>query len=103
MSNWRLEIVPYCDSLFGRTVLGYLMQSDVGGTDVDALPEDTEMVYSEFVEALVAMVYYKIPSPYTPYKARLEVLLDQMLITPLIDKLKLKVVKGKTQGKKNKK
>ena len=54
------------------------MLDDASFSLEDALEDNSEMIYQEFLEGLVALAHFRSPDPFTPLGTRTEQLLIQL-------------------------
>ena len=51
---------------------------DEAGSLEDALESNQELIYQEFLEAIVALAHFRLPDPFVPLSSRVSTMLDAM-------------------------
>jgi hypothetical protein len=51
---------------------------DEAGSLEDALESNQELIYQEFLEAIVALAHFHFPDPFVPVSSRVSKILDKM-------------------------
>jgi hypothetical protein len=79
------KLDAHIDSKTADRIFEAVQQADVRGESAEF-----EMSYSEFLEAVCTMAFYKLPDPLTPFEIRLEEMITKLL-EPLATKTKVRL------------
>lgn len=74
-----------------RAIIGLFAKSQQE-EDFGQHGDDSEMVFTEFLEGICGLSYYAVPDPYQPLDQRLERFLSNVLIPSLKGKVKSLIV-----------
>eukprot|EP00854_Cymbomonas_tetramitiformis_P011761 gene11761-13884_t len=69
------------------------VQDNTGNESENAEEDESELVFTEFIEFMATCCIYKYPNPYKPLHKRLDQFFGEEILKPLAAKLKLKITR----------